>query len=220
MEILNVRAARSIWLFESRDMNPRGLNLLPLVAAVKEKYQFLKWPSTPEDFSSDNSKSSEFRTGAFAVGDRVVTVDFTLFSDGIVAQTASSTKDTDAFIEDLFLFGMQYGMMCSAEIIQRKRYASELIVRPKGRMATAYENIGKIAARLNELVIPAEATYEWTGFEISPDPSRLANQPVGFRFERESKVAFDLNRFYSIAPLQTEQHVELLAEMESSMMDG
>jgi hypothetical protein len=86
-------------------------------------------------------------------------------------------------------------------------------------MATAYDKIGKIAARLNELAMPADATYEWTGFQIGADPSRSASPPVDFRFEREAKVAFELGRFYSIAPLQTEQHAELLAEMQS-MMDG
>jgi hypothetical protein len=76
--------------------------------------------------------------------------------------------------------------------------------------------LGKLASKLNQMVVPGEALYEWTGFELSVE-QRFANQPATFKFEREAKTPFDLNRFYSCAPLQTEQHEELLLELESIM---
>ncbi len=216
MEILNVRSARSVWLFEARDLNPRGVNVLPLVAAVKEKYQFLKWPNTPEELVPENPKGSQFQAGAFAIGDLILTVSFTLYNDGIVAETLSSTKHTDLFLEDLLSFGQQFGLVVQPDLVQRKRYISELIVRPKRQLGSLSDRLDKFAAKLNQMSLPSEAAYEWTGFEISAEP-RFANQPGAFKFEREVKSTFDLNRFYSIAPLHTDQHEELLRDLEAIM---
>jgi hypothetical protein len=216
MEILNVRMARSVWLFETRDLNPRGLSILPLAAAVKERYKFLVWPNTPEQLSPDNPKGSVFQNGAFAIGSQVLTVSFTLYSDGIVADTASSTKHTDAFVEDLLSFGQQFGLVYHPKIIQRNRYLSELIVRPRGHMVSLCDKLGQLASELNEMVTPSEAFYEWTGFQFGVE-QRFANQPAVFAFEREAKTPFDQNRFYTGAPLRTEQHEALLETMEAIM---
>jgi hypothetical protein len=216
MDILNVRLARSVWIFEARDLNPIGLNLLPLAASIKEKYKFLVWPNTPEQLLPDNPKGAVFQSGAFAVGNQVLTVNFTLYSDGIVADTGASTDHTDTFIEDLLVFGQQFGLIYRPDMVQRKRCLSELIVRPTRQLGSVCDKLGALASKLNQMVIPSEAFYEWTGFELGVE-QRFANQPASFKFEREAKTPFELNRFYSCAPLRTDQHKNLLLELEAIM---
>lgn len=214
MEILNVRLARAIWLFEARDLNPKGLNLIPFAAEVRDRYKFLVWPNTPEALAPDNPQGSAFQNGAFAVDNQVLTVSFTLYGDGIVADTGASTQHTEAFIDDLLSFAQQAGLVYRPDLIQRKQYVSELIVRPHAAIVSLCGKLGSLAAMINRMVPPFEATYEWTGFQLGAD-HRYPFQPLAFTFERETKVPFDLNRFYSSAPLRTEQHEALLDEMEA-----
>jgi len=48
MNLLSIRNARSIWLMQIEDMNPHGLDLIPVLVAIKSRYGFQKAPK-PED---------------------------------------------------------------------------------------------------------------------------------------------------------------------------
>jgi len=105
MEILNVRVARSVWLFDARDLNPRGLNPV-FFSAIKDRYHFLGSPKTPEELSwtASSPKGVRFFDGAFSIEDSLLSVSVTFFNDGIIADTGSSTRHSDTFLEDILAF--------------------------------------------------------------------------------------------------------------------
>src|SRR2546421_4795962 len=103
MKLLSVLTARTIWLIEARELNPRGKNLRhTLIPALTERYGFLKYPPPDYDLRKEaNEEGMVFQGGNFknSQGEAVM-VNLTIFEDGIVAETRSSTTDTDDFLID------------------------------------------------------------------------------------------------------------------------
>src|SRR5260370_13395488 len=124
MEVINVRGARSIWLVDTRHLNPRGMSLYPIFAAIKDRYKFQTFPRTPEELALTNPQGVTFGGGVFAVEDRYHAVNkATMYADGFVADTGSSTAFSDAFLEDLLGFvSTQFGLTYGPGMIHKKLY--------------------------------------------------------------------------------------------------
>jgi hypothetical protein len=60
----------------------------------------------------------------------------------------------------------------------------------------------------------AGAQFELSGLMFSADIT-VPTKPVAFRLERAEETAFEANRYYSIAPLETDAHLELLENLEA-----
>jgi hypothetical protein len=221
METVNVRTARSVWLLDTRDLNPRGLSQLQLLSAVKDRYHFLGWPKTQEELSwtTASPKGIKFTDGTFVIDNQARSVSVTFYNDGIIADTGSSTVHSDAFLADVLSFAAQhFGIEYRSEIVHRKQYHSELIVRAGHDLATACDKISNLAIKFSALVDPTGAPFQWYGFELRRDPSiPVGPIPPAFKFEREALRPTSDNRYYSAAPLQTEDHEHLLQEFETIM---
>src|SRR5205085_2526183 len=100
MELLYVGQARSTWFFDIDTLNPRGRAIFPsVIALLKEYYGFQKVPQSATDF--DETKGLAFKQGALrGTSGLGINVELTIYGDGISANTFSSTRDTDKFIED------------------------------------------------------------------------------------------------------------------------
>ena len=220
MEILNVRVARSVWLFDARDLNPNGLSPVPFFSAMKDRYHFLGWPRTPEELSwtASSPKGVRFIDGAFTVEDSLRAVSVTFFNDGIIAETGSSTRHSDAFLEDVLAFASQYfGASPRPDFVHKKQHISELIVRANHDLDRACEKIAELAARLTAISEVADSPFQWFGFELRTDTKVGTPAIPTFKFEREVGVPATLNRYYSSAGLRTEDHERLLKDFEEIM---
>jgi hypothetical protein len=217
MDIVNVRNARSIWLFDTRDLNPRGLSPVPFFFELKERYRFLGWPKTPEELSwtASSNKGIRFIDGTFSIEERLLAVHLTVYNDGIVADTSSSTRDSDAFIEDVLSFAAQhFGVTYGSGMVHRRLYASELIVRLSHDLTALCEKIGMLTSRLTELADARQAPFQWFGFELRQDPQIAGAIVPLFKLERELSKPAALNRYFSFASLPTESHEQLLNYLE------
>src|ERR1035438_3902196 len=101
MQLLNVLKAQSVWLFETHDLNPRGKSFLPeMLEWLKERYEFQTAPASVKDI--DDSKGLTFKQGSFPLGSDTLVVEISLYNDGVIANTYSSTAATDMFLKDVF----------------------------------------------------------------------------------------------------------------------
>lgn len=125
MKLLSVNLAKSIWLGPISDLNPRGASTGSiLVPFLVDTYKFKKFPSLTE--ISDLSKGVKFENGDFDIGgDFPIVVSFTVFNDGIVADTGSSTIHSDAFLEDMFNRVSEVFKMPPYRLIMRKKSLSQ-----------------------------------------------------------------------------------------------
>src|SRR5947209_12633647 len=131
MELLSVIRARSIWLFDLQDLNPRGKDIEShLIDWMRDHCHFSKCPSSIYD--RDANQALTFTNGSFQVREEFfISVDMmSIYNDGLVADTRSSTKDTDAFLEDVLNSAVRdFSLVYKPEMIRQKLYISELNVR-------------------------------------------------------------------------------------------
>ena len=97
MNLLSIGLARSIWLFQIAEWNPRGRAMHPIFFSLMEQYKFLKAPKLDE---IDWQKGIKFEDGTFkAKTGEELTVALTVYADGAVADTRSSTQHSDEFLD-------------------------------------------------------------------------------------------------------------------------
>ncbi|HEY2545124.1 MAG TPA: hypothetical protein VGI46_03570 [Candidatus Acidoferrum sp.] len=216
MDLLNVVKARSVWLFDINDLNPRGKSVFPeLIDWLKDNYSFSKVPSSPADF--DETKALAFLDGHFQAKEEIfLSVDLRIYNDGLIADTRASTKDTDAFLADVLDSAMrEFTLAHGSEINRRTLYVSELTVRSSRSLDGLNPGLLDFCKRISVLLgIENKAPFETFGISFWNDPA-LPTGLQHFRLERKVGVPFSENRYYSIAPLQSDDHLALLKEFES-----
>ncbi|MBS0180161.1 MAG: hypothetical protein JSR20_15510 [Nitrospira sp.] len=215
MKLLSVSLARSIWLFPINDLNPRGRSLyFAIFAFLAQKYSFQKFPKTADD--SDLQKGIKFEHGEFRGGtNNAVTVNATIYSDGIVVDMRSSTADADDFlVEALAAVSQEFYLPPITSFPVKKTYLSEVFVQTEHPLSLLNEKLGNFAHLLSTKIEGfGETHWETAGITFSIDQG-IQPKPTPFRFERAGNVSFSDNRYYSVAPLKTEAHLELLNELE------
>lgn len=214
MTILNVRLARAIWLVDSRDLNPHGIDMLPILEAVKGRYSFKVSPTKMEDANENDPKGIVFMNGSFLTGSgRHTIVKATIYGDGIVVDSALSTDFCEAFLSDVLGFlASQFGLTYRPDMVHTRLYVSELIVHTDKNLDGLF---GRLAAFTEKLRLNTGRNFQPAGFGFSIDPGKTTARPSAFRFEREVGKPFSHNRYYSSAPTRTSQHEELLREIEN-----
>ncbi len=220
MKLLSVKQARSIWLVYLVDLNPHGLNLLTFIPPIVEKYKFQLFPTKPEELGfGKETREIKFSGGSFQKDPQHnIGVELTIYNDGLVADTRSSTKDSDAFLNEfLNWISSEFDLVPFQEVLRSKAYVSELWVQTDKSLNTLNPKLEHFAKRLTSLIIGHShhpIAFETSGITFWTDPT-VVNPPGGFRFERLIDVPFSENRYYSAAPLQTDAHLEMLMELES-----
>ena len=210
MNLLAVGCARSIWLFQIYDWNACGRSLNPIYFALMEKYKFSKYPKLQE---IDWQKGIKFEDGIFVNrADEELGVNLTIYNDGLIADTRSSTIDSDYFLEQLLGFlTSDYGFPDYQTVLRKKAYASELFVTLERPVDSINPKLGAFAKRLSSL-LPEEGIEFRPSINLVTDPGR-ASATLAFRLEPAIGFPFSENCYYTLAPVPTDVHLNLLNEL-------
>lgn len=217
MKLLTVTIARSLWFGRTDNFNPRGINLYPIITPILiESYKFITVPSAKD--AVDVSKGIIYGNGEFINKEGVpVAITLTIFPDALVADTRSSTKDSDDFLgEILTRLSEELKLPHYADIITRRAYVSGLQVRTDISLQSINPMLNEIAKYLTENVTDGSIHFEVAGIHVWPDQSAMP-KPCTFIFERIVNTPFSENSYYSAAPLPTDKHLDLLDNLEKLM---
>jgi len=215
MQKINVGVARSIWLFDTNDLNPTGKSIFPdILIWLGDKYKFQTFPKSLAEVDSEK-KGYLFKTGEFQSEEGAITINFSLFGDGVVAETWSSTENGDAFLEDLLRSATaKYGLV-RPEVI-RKQYISEVTVRLDHPLYSVNSKIVQFCETVNGLFARHNLPpFELTGMIFAPDVTASSYKPPGLLIERKQGAPFTANRFWSKSPFTTKEHLFALEEFEN-----
>jgi hypothetical protein len=214
MKISAVLLARFFAFIETFDLNPRGKVYFPeLVNALVERYGFAKFPQKLEEF--DESKGVTFQSGRskeFAIEQVQV------FDHAIYVDTHSSTADSEKFFyEVLTWLSKDMGLAFNPNMVKRKTYVSQVTFFSDAMQKVYHPAMAKVAKRLSQRVPeyygqPLE--YQPSGFMVTYDPLTIKSGPANFTIDRRADTLFTENKFFSTAPLPTEEHIALLEELE------
>jgi hypothetical protein len=194
------------------DLNPRGKVIaLELLEWLRDSYSFSKAPSAINDL--DETKALTFTGGSFRVdADDTIEVGLRVYNDGFVADTRSSTKESDAFLDNVLRSAAKkFKLSYKPEIVRKKNYLSELNVKSDEAALNDYD--AKLRGFADKLSSSFGGKVElcslgfWTDHTTPQDFS-------SFRFERKYNTSFSEHRYYTMAALQTNVHLKLLNELE------
>jgi hypothetical protein len=219
MKLLSVQTARSIWVVYLADLNPRGTNLLSILQPLVTRYNFQVFPTKPEELFGKEINEIKFLGGNFQKDPQQnIAVNLIIFTWGMVAETRSSTEDSDAFLHDFLTWASAEFLMAQyQEVLRTKHYLSELWIHTEKSLNSLNPKLHNFIKRLESLIEGHDRNsfgFETTGIILGPDFTG-ATRPGNFRFERLVDIPFKENRYYSAAPLQTDVHLKLLDEFES-----
>ena len=221
MELLNVIAARSTWLFDINDLNPKGKDVAgDLIDWLKDNYHFIAAPSSATDVDTD-TKGFIFKQGSFQARDEIfVSVDLSVYNDGLVASTHSSTRDTETFLEDvLTTAAKEFSLYYRPSIVRKKIPLSEVTVRLDEPLARLNPGLAEFARKIAQLS-PRQADFELGGVSFWTDNSHSSLKLSAFSIERKIDAPFSENRFYSKASLHTDDHLRLITEFEQLLANA
>lgn len=217
MRILNVAGAKSVWLFDISDLNPRGKDIIPeALEFLKDNYHFDKAPASIEQLD-EKTKALKFERGRFQVKEEFyIAVGLEIYKDGFVATCNSSTRDSEKFMEDVLSFtAKEFSLPYEHGLIKAKMRTSELIVRLDLPLSNINPKLRDLAAKVTALAgyttIPS---FEVSGVGFGNNPVESWLKVAGFMVERQEDTRYSENRFYSKAPVHTDEHEELLKEFE------
>jgi hypothetical protein len=178
---------------------------------LKDSYSFSKAPSSATDL--DETKALAFQDGTFQIGaENSIGVDLKLYNDGIVAETRSSTEETDKFINDVLTSAAKrFNLSYRPDMIGRRLYLSELNVKCKNGLNSLDSRLKAFADKISPLV-NGQVELCSIGFWAEEKASHAFSP---FRFERKFNSPFSEHRYYSAAPLRTDDHLKLLDELEN-----
>jgi hypothetical protein len=216
MKLLYVQMAKVIYLFDTRLINPAGLAIRDLLAAIKDRYGFAKAPIHEHDRTEKGALA--FEGGVFFYNDVSLSVTLTIFSDGLVAETTSDTDNTRAFLEDLRELVIASGYSLPEPSSIREGLVSSVVVEtetPLTLLNPKLEVLVKIIEAKTKTLDGKFRDYELAEISIATEDSNKALAPASFKFERRIDQPFDLNRYFSQAPLGTKDHMDLLEVFET-----
>jgi hypothetical protein len=204
--------ARATWLFDVTLLSPRGIAVGPLYKALGERYQFLKQP-TASDFQ-EVGKGLRYAGGTFG-SDPALEVGLQVFSDGLVADTQSSTRSAEAFLVDLVSWANRdFGLAHYDDLPIVKQYHSRLTFFAESDLLGVCDRFQAWAGLLQEFEPAGSSDRQWMS-SIAYRPN--ADAPASFMIERRDNIAFAQNKFFSYAAMHTERHIELLERFEKSV---
>jgi hypothetical protein len=217
MEKLSVATARSIWFLDIADLNPQGKSVFPeLLDWLRAKYKFAKYPASASDLDLE-TKGLVFKDGVFQVSEASsVWIELTIFQDGLVGNSSSSTSDSDAFLEDLLNSATHdLGLIYKRDMIRSKTYLSEVNVRLSYPLANVNPALAGLAEKITEAFgRSVKLPFELGGLSFWTDTSESAIKWAAFSIERKLNAPFLENRYFSRAPLPTARHFGLIEELE------
>jgi len=192
-------------------LNPRGRNIfVDLIPALIETFKFKQFPKEGDDFK-DGMKLGlgTFRNSA---GDDLH-VGLTIYSDGMAADTYSSTKDAEEFLEQGLRLVLDLKYAYDSSVVQRKGYLSQVVVRCPRQLASLNPKLEAFAKRISEAG-GATTTFGCSVLEFWPDQTKSV-KPANFSFQKRTGDQYSDNQYWSQAGLPTDKHLDLLEELEA-----
>jgi hypothetical protein len=207
-----------------RGLKPRLFDAvipLELIEAVKNKYGFTKAPGPNEPL--------DFQLGKLPEGNRVITVEqfvltFLTQVTSLGAATRTSTDDADFFLEHLIEWASKEFSLDSTRPFP-PAYHSQVEFSFDKPLSSRFEEVRGIGRAITNIVkgygLKQCPEFEFGGFSMHFDPDEPALPkpvPTPFAIERRVGSPYEENKYFSQAPLKTQDHKAILEQLEKILL--
>jgi hypothetical protein len=215
VKLLYVERAKVTWIFDTHTINPKGLDIQPLINGLKRRFGFGKFPAHALD---RNENALVFEAGSFInSGGESIAVSLNTYSDGVVAETASNTTDILLFLEQLSSTIIELGFSLPSDGIGEVGFVSQLRVVCEKPLLAINPKLAQLSDFLDVNLSSLDGKprkFEFGGIQFLSEDISKPFSPVPFKFERKYGVSFSENEYFTQAPLQTDEHLDLLEGLE------
>lgn len=223
MRLTAVPVARVFVPLVLDELNPKGHDLRGAMAdSFVAKMDFRKFPTDEQLVGFfHEGKAVEFRLGKW----NEYQIDLLAFySTGIMVDTSASTDISQGVIvEVLSWLTEQVGAVFQQEWLNRRLYVSQIEFVSELSLVTLNPRFGEFSERITKSVSDnagQDLRFEPSGisFNIETVNSRFNVSP--FSIDRLPGTPFSENKYISAAPLPTDEHIQLLDDLEAALLDA
>lgn len=217
MQLASVLLARYFGLIQIEDLNLNGTLYWPeIIPALVERYGFVKYPTSFD--SLDESKGIELVGGRFG---KQVIEKLVILDTGIYLDTSISTAVAEELWYGLMDWATQkLGVTFKPDMIKRAVYVSHVTFHSEVPILSVNPILTKIGAVVTEQVEKCyrqRLEYEPAVISITFDQQLTKLGTAPFTIQRREGAPFEENKYFSSAPLRTNQHLEMLEAFELAM---
>jgi hypothetical protein len=200
----------------------RGFPSKDIIDFIAKRYSFSARP--PDGAETQGIQLLTFASGSFTLDQGLVGVGgISLVLNGDIA-FAANTDIADAILDDLTsqletVFGFRY-----STTTKRKVYQSHITVELNVGLEEKIAGLRGFETFLNKQLPRPTPPFKIKriGFGYGDVPNPLQMQPslealesADFLIERRAGAPYEANRYYSIAPMKTDEHIRLLERLEA-----
>jgi hypothetical protein len=198
---------------------------LELATRVKEQYGFISAPGV-----NLLSQPADFQAGKFMYGGKSTSIEqlFVAYvgnrATSIGASTRISTDASEAFLQELTDWIGKEFELDTNEILPRAYFSQVEFVLPKSlsQHFAALQRIGEgIATFVKGYGLENCPLYEYDGFSMNFDVVKfedLKPMPQPFAIARRVGSKYEENKYFSQAPLRTQDHRVILEQVEQILL--
>ncbi|MDX2205661.1 MAG: hypothetical protein NW223_23120 [Hyphomicrobiaceae bacterium] len=213
MKLIGCENGRLTLLVDLLEFAPvGGIYNIEVVAAIQERYGFLSVkPPTAEQ------NQIRFERGRAPDGKMIS--QFEIHQQGLIIESLH-TNSVDLFLDDLLAEGVeQFGLRVPREM--KRIYSSNLVTELEVDLAGLFVKQKALFSSFGTMLKKRYGIEEppaLSGMTIKPDPEKLTPRLAGllseFRIDRRVFVPYSTPRYYSLAPLPTDDHAALIERLE------
>ncbi len=221
MKIVSSELGRVSRYFVSEEIRPvGGLDLAAIIKLAMERYGFAV-PPNPEEISQ---KGAIFQRGRRIIDNKTIIVPtLIVYNDGM-SISAFDTDTAELLLDDAFRWAVENLGMRNPITPAVTTYESHIVVEFESQIdhiLLIFDDLSSAFRDALRSTYSRDVTVGLSRIALSGDPPSLPPQllmppyKADFGIERRLGRPFAENRYYSIAPLRSSDHQELLMTFES-----
>jgi len=198
---------------------------LELATKVKEKYGFIAAPSV-----NVLNQPADFQAGKYSYQNKIVSIEqfFVAYvgnrATSLGASTRVSTDVSEEFLQDLIGWAAnEYGLE-TTEVLPRAYFSQVEFVFPKS-LSQHFAELQQIGTAITKFVngygLANCPPYEFDGFSMNFDLIKfedLKPMPQPFAIARRAGSKYEEKKYFSQAPLRTQDHRAILEQLEQILL--
>ena len=188
------------------------LYLPDVAAALTQRFNFIKH----SEIKSERLEELEFLHGLdsdFAIGK------LGIYNDGVVVRSQSNSAKIEVFFSTFMHFMKDtFDLDFQPTTMAGSIFESNLVVQLDKDVMKVFKKLSRTERLIAEKLLSKSninSNCEIDGFSISVEPIDFQRfKPAQFKLERRAGADPAINHYFSVAPLATSDHLDLLSDIE------
>ena len=197
-----------------------GFHVPELIRLISERYGFANRP-TIETSQQGGAKFTDGRLIAGSVKKNIRQL--TVFNDGLEV-LAGDTSSAELMLDDLLNWA-QHAVGLRPPITYERFFENVIVAEFEASMDGPFKILSGVSHLFQSMLTnhykkPAGVALARIAISNDAIQNPLPIPSASFIVERRDGIAFSANRYFSLAPLRTDAHVQLLEEFERTLLQA